>query len=64
MLVSSFSISACFYIFSISGILGSIYLYLEFNPDKISINEKENTELVILNKSWLIITIYLCLFCL
>lgn len=57
MLVSSFSISACFYLFAVSGIIGSIYLYQEFNPDKVTIDEKEHTELVILNKPWLILFI-------
>lgn len=33
ILVTSFSISACFYIFSVAGILGIIYIYYDFNID-------------------------------
>lgn len=51
-MVASFGISICFYIFTISGILGAIYVFYEFNPDSKSINLEKNQELEILSK-WL-----------
>ncbi|CAD8196871.1 unnamed protein product [Paramecium octaurelia] len=50
MLVSSFSISACFYIFSFAGILGIFYIQYDFTTDPKNIDTQENTELVILNQ--------------